>query len=86
MAADEVLRNETAKRTITPLDVHKASRPAPVHAVRIAPPGTQNERRRDGVAGPAQGRVGMLKFLGSVVGIIFLIGLLVVIGIFALIF
>jgi hypothetical protein len=29
---------------------------------------------------------GLLKFLGSVVGIIFLIGLLVVIGLFALIF
>lgn len=30
--------------------------------------------------------MGILKFLGSVVGIIFLIGLLVVIGLFALIF
>lgn len=29
---------------------------------------------------------GILKFFGSVIGIIFLIGLLVVIGIFALIF
>jgi hypothetical protein len=29
---------------------------------------------------------GLLKFLGSVVGIIFLIGLVVVIGLFALIF
>ncbi|WP_459703042.1 small membrane protein YohP [Stutzerimonas marianensis] len=35
---------------------------------------------------PLQRRNLMLKFLGSTIGIIFLIGLLVVIGLFALIF
>lgn len=35
---------------------------------------------------PLQGVVLMLKFLGSTIGIIFLIGLLVVIGLFALVF
>lgn len=35
---------------------------------------------------PLQGVILMLKFLGSTIGIIFLIGLLVVIGLFALIF
>ena len=34
----------------------------------------------------AERRVGMLRFIGGVVGTIFLIGLLVVIGVFALVF
>lgn len=38
-----------------------------------------------GVQAPHKGYV-MLKFLASTIGIIFLIGLLVVVGIFALIF
>lgn len=46
----------------------------------------QESGRRKRPARPERKETGMLKFIGGTIGVIFLIGLLVVIGLLALIF